>query len=292
MISDIRCLIGVDIGGTFTDICVLATDGRLITKKILSTPEDYSLGIIAGISESLNEIGLLSGDVNGVSHATTVATNTILEKKGAKTALLTTEGFRDVLEMRRLRIPELYNLQYEKPPSLVPRRYRFEVSERMGPRGEVWLELDEGTLGAVIEKLSTLDFEALAICLIHSYVDSTHEQRISALVKEALGDDLYVTCSSEILPEISEYDRTSTTVVNAYIGPSVAKYIGSLVGRLTEYGISAPLEIIQSNGGAMTAAAAIRKPASIVESGPAAGVIAAARTAKLTGQENAISFVI
>jgi len=160
----------------------------------------------------------------------------------------------------------------------------------MGPRGEVWRELDEGAVGALIDKLRALNVEALAICLIHSYVDSTHERRIAELIKDSLGDDLYVTCSSEILPEISEYDRTSTTVVNAYIGPSVAKYIASLVERLAKHGVVAPLEIIQSNGGAMTAAAAVRKPASIVESGPAAGVIAAARLAKLVDNKNAISF--
>ena len=289
MPADIRYRVGVDIGGTFTDVVLLGSDGSLITKKVSSTPDDYGRGIIEGITQVLDDLGLPASAVDGIVHATTVATNTILEFKGARTALVTTEGFRDVLEMRRLRIPELYNLQYEKPAPLVPRRLRFEVPERLGPRGEVWRELDEAAVEILAGKLAECDVEALAICLLHSYADPRHEVRVEKILKKALGEDIYITRSSDILPAIREYERTSTTVVNAYVGPVVTRYLESLVKHLTTQGIEAPLEIMQSNGGVMTAEAAMRKPACIVESGPAAGVIASARVAKICGHDNVIS---
>ena len=289
MPADIRYRVGVDIGGTFTDVVLLGSDGSLITKKVSSTPDDYGRGIINGVSEVLDDLGLPPSAIDGIVHATTVATNTILEFKGARTALVTTEGFRDVLEMRRLRIPELYNLQYEKPAPLVPRRLIFEVPERMGPRGEVWRELDEAAVEAVAAKLAERKVEALAICLLHSYTDPTHERRVEEILKRAIDEDIYITCSSDILREMREYERTSTTVVNAYVGPVVTRYIDSLVKQLKAQGIEAPLEIMQSNGGIMTARAAMRKPACIVESGPAAGVIASARVAKSCGHDNVIS---
>ena len=289
MQSDIRYRVGVDIGGTFTEVVVLGSDGSLITKKVSSTPDDYGRGIINGVSEVLDDLGMHPSTIDGIVHATTVATNTILEFKGARTALVTTEGFRDVLEMRRLRIPDLYNLQYEKPAPLVPRRLAFEVPERLGPRGEVWQELDEAAVDAVAAKLAECNVEALAICLLHSYTDPKHEQRVEEILKKALGEDVYITCSSSILREMREFERTSTTVVNAYIGPVVNRYLDSLVKQLKAEGIDAPLEIMQSNGGVMTAGAAMKKPACIVESGPAAGVIACARVAKNCGHDNVIS---
>jgi N-methylhydantoinase A len=289
MPTDIRYRVGVDIGGTFTDVVLLGSDGSLITKKVSSTPDDYGRGIINGVSEVLDDLGLPPGAIDGIVHATTVATNTILEFKGARTALVTTEGFRDVLEMRRLRIPDLYNLQYEKPAPLVPRRLVFEVPERMGPKGEVWRELDEAAVEAVAAKLAERNVEALAICLLHSYVDPTHERRVEEILRKVLGEDIHITCSSDILREMREYERTSTTVVNAYVGPVVTRYLDSLVKQLKGEGIEAPLEIMQSNGGIMTARAAMRKPACIVESGPAAGVIASARVAKSCGHDNVIS---
>ncbi|MFO1350358.1 MAG: hydantoinase/oxoprolinase family protein [Gammaproteobacteria bacterium] len=281
--------IGVDIGGTFTDIVLLASDGALHTKKVPSTPDDYGRGIIDGIGALLTELAIAPTQIAGIVHATTVATNTILEFKGARTALITTEGFRDVLEMRRLRIPELYNLQYEKPAPLVARRHRFEIRERLGPNGEVWQPLDEASVEAIVPRLRDAGIEALAICLLHSYANPSHERRVAEMLRDALGDDVYITCSVEVLPEIREYERTSTTVVNAYIGAVVKAYLTSLVRRLAAAGLRAPVAIMQSNGGIMTAAAAIAKPAYIVESGPAAGVIACARLARLAGHENIIS---
>ncbi len=284
-----RYRIGVDIGGTFTDIVLLGTDGSVNTRKVSSTPDDYGRGIVDGINELLTELDVAASAIEGVVHATTVATNTILEMKGARTACITTEGFRDVLEMRRLRIPEMYNLQYQTPPPLVPRRYRHEVTERLGPKGEVWTPLDEAGIVEVAERLRADGIEALAICLINSYANPVHEHRVRDLVLDTLGNDLYVTCSADILPEIREYERTSTTVVNAYIGPTVKNYLGRLSKHLTGAGLDTPLHIMQSNGGAMSAGAAVDRPAYIVESGPAAGVIACARVAREVGYANVIS---
>ena len=284
-----RYRIGVDIGGTFTDVVLLGMDGSVRTRKVSSTPEDYGLGIVAGITEVLDDAGIGPDRIDGVVHATTVATNTILEFKGARTALITTRGFRDVLELRRLRIPELYNLQYEKPPPLVPRRLRFEVAERLGGGGQVWEELEEGSVRAAAENVRDAGAEALAICLLHSYANPAHEYQVRELVRATVGDGIYITCSADILPEIREYERASTTAVNAYIGPVVAKYLGSLTGQLRNIGVEAPLQVMQSSGGVMAAEAAIEKPAYIVESGPAAGVIACARVAAQTGHDNVIS---
>jgi N-methylhydantoinase A len=282
--------LGVDIGGTFTDVVLLGGDGALRTRKVLSTPDDYARGVIDGALGLLDEAGVAPGEVTGIVHATTVASNTVLEGQGARTALITTAGFRDVLEMRRLRIPVMYDLQYDKPAPLVPRRRRYEVTERMGPGGEAWLELDEPSVLAAAEAVRQDGVDALAIALLHSYASPAHEHRVAELVRGVVGDDVFVTCSADILPEIREYERTSTTVVNAYVGPAVSAYLRSLTGKLADSGIVAPLEIMQSAGGTMSPAAAQRRPAYLVESGPAAGVIACAHLARVSGRTNVISF--
>jgi N-methylhydantoinase A len=281
--------IGVDIGGTFTDVVLLDDAGTLHTRKVLSTPDDYARGVVDGVVGLLADAGSEPGAVTRVVHATTVASNAVLEAKGARCALLTTEGFRDVLELRRLRIPVMYELQYDKPAPLVPRRLRFEVPERIGPRGEVWEQLDEGAVRAAAAAARDAGVEAVAICFLHSYANAAHELRAAELVREVCGDEVYVTCSAEILPEIREYERTSTTVVNAYVGPVVATYLRSLEQRLAAAGIRAPLQIMQSSGGVMGAAAAARRAAHLVESGPAAGVVACAHLAREAGVENLIS---
>ncbi len=285
----VRYVLGCDIGGTFTDI-VLRGDGSVRTLKVSSTPDDYSRAILAAVREIRETWGVDPRSIDAVVHATTVATNTILEHKGAKTALVTTEGFRDVLEMRRLRIPVMYDLQYDKPPPLVPRRLRFELAERLGARGEVRRELDEAQARAIAKRLLEEGVESVAICLLHSYVNPGHEQRAAQIIREQLNGDVYVSLSSDILPEIREYERTSTAVVNAYIGPIVKHYVGSLSSQLKAAGIDGPLHIMQSNGGTMSAAAAADKPAFLVESGPAAGVIACADIARSAGLGNVISF--
>ena len=281
--------LGVDIGGTFTDVVLLGDDGSVRTKKVLSTPKDYARGVVAGAVALLAECDVGAPEILGVVHASTVASNTILEGRGARTALITTEGFRDVLEMRRLRIPVLYDIQYEGPKPLVPRRLRYEVTERLGPRGEVWRELDEGQVEEVAHRIADEGVVAIAISLIHAYADDTHERRIEEIVRAIVGEDVYVTRSSEILPEIREYERTSTAVVNAYVGPAITHYIASLAAQLRQAGITAPLEVIQSAGGTLTPEIAQRKPAHLVESGPAAGVMACAYLGRLTGQPQLIS---
>ena len=243
--------LGVDIGGTFTDVVLLAGDGSVRTRKVLSTPADYAQGVVEGIRSILREADVAPAAITGVVHAGTVASNAILERRGARVGLITTEGFRDVLEMRRLRIPVLYDLQYEKPPPLVPRERRFEVRERLGPRGATWTELDEASVRDAAERLAAQGIEALAISLLHSYADDAHERRVEELVRERLGDGVFVTRSADILPEVREYERTSTAVVNAYLGPTVGRYVESLSARLSELGIEAPLEIMQSSGGTL-----------------------------------------
>ena len=282
--------IGIDIGGTFTDLALLGTDGSLITRKVSSTPDDYGRGIADGIVELLSELNLKPSDIVDLVHASTIATNAILEQKGAVTALITTRGFRDVLELRRLRIPVLYDLQYDKPPPLVPRHLRFEIDERMAAGGRVKKALDLASVEAAAAEIARSGVKALAVTLLHSYANADHERAVVEALRARLPDDVFVTCSADILPEIREYERTSTTVINAYVGPVVRSYLGALAGKLKGLGIYAPLTVMQSNGGVMTAEAAVRKPAYIVESGPAAGVIACAHLARRLGRANVISF--
>jgi N-methylhydantoinase A len=281
--------IGVDIGGTFTDVVLVGPDGGLRTRKVLSTPDDYARGVVAGILEALAEAGVEPSQVGRVVHASTVASNTVLEGKGAPSALVTTAGFRDVLEMRRLRIPVMYDLQYELPTPLVPRRFRYEVPERVGPRGEVWTELDEEAVHEAALQIEAHGIRAIAISFLHSYANPAHELRAERIVRGVVGDDAYVTCSSQILPEVREYERTSTAVVNAYVGPVVKRYIESLRTSLVDAGVSAPLQIMQSGGGIISAEAAVRRAAHLVESGPAAGVVACGFLARETGFDNVIS---
>ena len=284
--------LGVDIGGTFTDIVLMGSDGSVNTKKISSTPDDYGRGIMIGIDRLMKENHVNPVAVKAVIHGTTVATNAIIEKKGAKTALITTSGFRDVLELRRIRIPELYNIFYNKVPPLVPRRLRFEVDERISHSGEIKKPLDEQSVLAVLEDMKGKGIKALAICLLHSYVNPTHEQKIAELARTTLSENIFITCSSDVLPELREYERTSTTVINAYIGPVVTNYIKSLLEKLVSIGIQVPLQVMQSNGGIISTEALMVKPACIVESGPAAGVIGAARSTKLAGYPNVVTLDI
>jgi N-methylhydantoinase A len=281
--------LGIDIGGTFTDLVLIAPDRPILIRKVPSTTDDYCRGIVRGLAALLAEAGIDPAQLDELVHGTTVATNTILEGRGARTALVTTSGFRDVLEMRRLRIPQLYNLQYTPPKPLVARRLRFEVIERMGPRGDVRCPLDETSVEAVAAKLAAAGVTAVAIALINSYANPEHERRVAAILAERVPHRMHMTLSSDLVPEIREYERTSTAVVNSYIGPVVEDYLLSVMDRLRAAGVSAPLRVMQSNGGVMSAEAAAAKPAYIIESGPAAGVIAAAAVARRIGLANIIS---
>jgi N-methylhydantoinase A len=281
--------VGADIGGTFTDIVFLDDDGRLVTKKVSSSVGDYSRAIVDGIGQVFDEQELSASDVEEVLHATTVASNTILEHKGARTGLITTKGFRDVLELRRLRMPRLYDLHWEKPPALVERYLRLEVDERMDEKGNVLVPLKDQDVEQVVDRLLAEKIEALAICLLHSYVNPAHEIRIREIVQRK-APNLLVCISSEVLPEIKEYERTSTVVINAYVLPVVRQYCSRLRADLNRKSVTAPLHIMQSNGGLMTAEAASEHPCNIIESGPAAGVVGAQAVARKMGLSKVISF--
>ena len=281
--------VGVDIGGTFTDIVLLNEEGRLFTKKVSSSVGDYSRAIVEGIRQVFKEHRLTHRDVEEVLHATTVASNTILELKGARTGLITTRGFRDVLELRRLRMPRLYDLKWEKPPALVDRYLRLAVNERLDEKGNVLVPLNDDEVEQTIDRLLKEKIEALAVCLLHSYVNPVHEIRIKEIAKRK-APDLLVCISSEVLPEIKEYERTSTTVINAYVLPVVQQYCSRLRADLDNVGVKAPLHIMQSNGGLMTANAAAERPCNIIESGPAAGVVGAQALARKMGLSKIISF--
>ena len=278
-----------DIGGTFTDITLMLEDGSIATEKVASTPDDYSRGIIVGLTALLDSLGLSTRDVGEVLHGCTVATNTILEGRGARTGLITTRGFRDVLELRRIRVPRLYDPLYVKPEPLAPRELRMEVTERIAADGSVVVPLDEADVARAIEDLSRMKVEAIAVCCLHSYLNPRHEQRIGEMVRAAL-PGVFLTLSCEILPEIREYERTSTAVINSYVGPPVASYIQALDGSLRRSGITGRLLVMQSTGGILDAASVMRMPARIVECGPAAGVIGAAFQAASSGYRDVITF--
>lgn len=282
--------LGADIGGTFTDVVLRGDDETIHQCKVSSTPADYSLGILHGAQELLARAGADPSRVQEIIHATTVATNTVLEGKGARTALVTTRGFRDVVEIGRLRVPQLYDLNYRKPAPLAPRRHRHEVTERMLADGSVLVPLAEDELVAIADDIRAAGIEAVAISFLHSYANPAHEDRAFTLLSDLLGPDIYLTRSTEVLPEIREYERTSTVVVNAYLGPVVKRYLLSLERRLSQAGLGAPLSIMQSSGGAMSARAAAAIPAAIIESGPAAGVIAAANLGRAAGYPQIITF--
>ena len=277
-----------DIGGTFTDVAVLTPDGRLATRKLPSTPDNYADAVIAGVRSLLEELGSPLDALEELLHGCTVATNAILEGKGAPTALLTTRGFRDVLELRRVRVPNLYEPLYERPPPLVPRQLRFEIGERTGPRGEVLSPLDEATVRAAAERIRGAGIEAVAVCYLHSYANPAHEQRTGELLREML-PGAFVSLSVDVLPQKLEYERTSTTVINAYVGPPVRHYVRSMVSQVRRAGIGGRLMVMQSSGGILDADAVAENPARIVECGPAAGVVGAQHFAARAGFDNVIT---
>ncbi|MBI3966125.1 MAG: hydantoinase/oxoprolinase family protein, partial [Chloroflexi bacterium] len=281
--------VGVDIGGTFTDVVFLGRDGEIRTKKVSSTPDNYARAIGEGIRAVFAEVGLGGAQIDEIIHGTTVASNAILEHRGAKTGLLTTEGFRDVLEIGRLRRPRLYDIDWEKPMPLVPRYLRREVVEGIDHRGTITRPIDLEGAARELRRLRDEGIESLAICLLNSYVNPQHEQELKALVRE-LAPELALSVSSEVLPEIKEFERTSTTVINAYVMPVVERYLHALHEELAATGVAAPLLMMQSNGGVMRATAAMTQPIHIIESGPTAGVVGAARLAERLERPNVITF--
>ncbi len=277
--------VGVDIGGTFTDLVYLGSDGTVLARKLASTPDDYSRAVLEGIEVGIKELKISASQVSEVGHGFTVATNAIIEGRGAQTALITTEGFRDVLEFRRNRIPRLYDLYYEKPPTLVKRQNRLEVRERMNFKGEVLRPLNKDDVELVVDKILKAGIQSVAISLLHSYANSAHEDYIAKVIRER-APNIILTVSSELLPEMKEYERTSTTVINSYVRPIVDSYLTRLADGLKDMGVTVPLGVMQSNGGLATTQIAKEKPVYCIESGPAAGVVGAFHLGKRLGIPN------
>ncbi len=281
--------LAIDIGGTFTDIVLLGADGTVFTRKVSSSVEDYARAIIAAVRDVFRETGLTPADVTEIRHGTTVASNAILERKGARIGLIATEGFRDVLEIRNLRMPRLYDLTWEKPPVLIERHLRRPVKERVSAAGAIQVPLDIAGVEAAVDALLDAGVEAIAVCLINAYANPVHERAIAAIV-EKRAPSLPCCISFEVLPEIKEYERTSTTVINTYVMPIVGRYLESLRRELDSTDMAAPLLLMQSSGGLTTAEAAARLPIHIVESGPAGGAIGAQALAAAVGLGNIVSF--
>lgn len=278
-----RYIIGVDVGGTFTDVVGVDEEGNEHLAKAASTPEDQSLGVMQGLANlaaalHLTLAELLDSTVR-IVHGTTVATNALLERRGARAAMLTTEGHRDVIAMREGLKPARYDLRLPAPEPVITRRLRLGVRERLRPDGRVEIPLDAASLDAAIEVLRAAEVEAVAICFLHSWADPSHEHAAAARVRAAL-PRAYVTCSADVLPQIKEYERFSTAAVNAYVGPVVSRYLTRLERRLEDAGCHAPVFVILSHGGVTPIAEAARLAAGTALSGPAGGVAAAVALAR------------
>ena len=282
--------LGVDVGGTFTDAILLnESTGEARTGKVPSTPSDPSDGFLRVVRRMLEEGAVPPETVRYVVHGTTVATNAIIEGNLSKTAFITTDGFKDLLEIQTGIRPALYDLQFEKLKPLVPRYLSFGVPERLDFRGDVLMPLDEDATRRVAEQLRDEGVESVAVCLLHSYINPDHERRIGEILHDVLPGAL-CSLSSDVAPEFREYFRASTTVINAAIRPIVSRYLDRIQSRVRGSGVLGELLVMQSSGGVLTFDAAIERPVFMVESGPAAGVIAANNLGKTLGHDNVISF--
>jgi N-methylhydantoinase A len=278
--------IGIDVGGTFTDLVAVDDSGLVTLAKSSSTPADQSIGVMDGLDRLAEALSIpratMLAATRRIVHGTTVATNALLEHKGARVGLLTTEGHRDIIEMREGLKDDRYNLRQPPPVQLVPRHLRLGVRERIRPDGRIEIPLDPASLAAAIETLEAEQVEAVAICTLHAWRDSRHERAMAQAVRAAL-PGVYVCLSSDVLPQIKEYDRVCTTVVNAYVGPALQRYLTRLETRLREAEYSGPVLIIQSHGGVATIADAVALSAGAVLSGPAGGVAGSCHAATLMG---------
>lgn len=271
--------VGIDVGGTFTDFVVFdQIAGTTRIHKVRTTPDDPSRGILQGTAE----IGLAPGDVDGIAHGTTTATNALIERRGAEVAFLTTMGFRDTLEVRRAGRQEMYDAQWSPPPPLVPRRNRITVNERIRWNGEVVVPLDEVEVDGVVNALRARGIQSVAICFLHSYLHPGHEERVRDLLKKAL-PGVFVTISSECSQEYREFERGSTVAANAYVGPPVQRYMRNLKSGLENAGFDSDISIMQSNGGVCTIDESGRLPVKLARSGPAGGAMALQSLAAIAG---------
>ena len=291
--SRTRWRVAVDVGGTFTDVVAVDENGRVTFAKAASTPADQSNGVVAGLERLSEALGValrdLLGRTDSVVHGMTVATNALIERKGARVGLLATEGHRDVLEMREGLKPERYNMRLPREEPLVPRHLRFGVRERVRPDGRIETPLDPASLDKAVRGLRRAAVDSVAVCYLHSYRDDRHERMTREAIEAEL-PEIYVSLSSEVLPRIKEYERTSTTVVNAYVGPLIARYLARLRDRLLTAGYAGPILIMQSHGGVAPIEETIRVAAGTVLSGPAGGLAGARRVAELAGAPNLIPF--
>ena len=282
--------LAVDVGGTFTDICVLDADsGQVWIEKVPSTPGDQSVGFIDGILAGLEKAGAEPDSVEFLVHGTTVATNALLEHKGAKTALLTTAGFRDVLEIGTQQRAELYSVVQSRRPALVPRYLRRDIPERIAYDGSVVTPLDEQAARATLQELAAEGVESLAICLLFSFMNDAHERRLAELAAEIMPQAM-VSLSSSLSPEYREFWRMSTTTINAYVMPPVFNYIDRLERQLRENGIGAGLHVMQSTGGLMTATTTKERPVNTILSGPVGGVVGGTFFGVSAGFEDLVTF--
>ena len=282
--------LGVDVGGTFTDgVLVSEATGKTAITKVSSTPSDPSVGFLHAVDRILEQEGLRPQDISYLVHGTTVATNSLIEGKTPRTAFITTAGFRDMLEIGRQVRPSLYDVHFQKTRPLVPRDLAFEVSERLDAQGNVLVELDEEEVQEVARELKQQEVKSVAVCFLHSYLNPRHEERVMEIL-HASDPDLLVSLSSHVCPEFREYFRASTTVINACVRPVLARYLKGIEDRLKGQGVEAELLIMQSSGGVLTFETGAEKPAYMVESGPAAGVIVSNFIAGGLGHKDVISF--
>lgn len=282
--------VGIDVGGTFTDlVAVDEKTGRSLSLKVLTTADNSATGFLDAVAELRTREGLSAGEVGAIFHGTTTVTNAIIERDVPSTALVTTKGFRDVLEIGRHWRPDLYDLDYVQPPPLIPRSLRFEVGERTGPDGKTERPLDADSVDAVAATLADAKVEAVAVVLLHSYLNSEHEIELARTLRDAL-PAAYVCASAELSREPREYERTATTALNAALMPSVDAYLSTLETELSRQEESPSLYLIHSNGGAISADAARRRPVGLAQSGPVAGVRACVDTGNLLGRKDLIGF--
>ena len=285
---DNNCRLAVDVGGTFTDVA-LEHDEFQVTSKVLTTPEAPELGVLEGIKKALDQSGLTPANIDILIHGTTLATNALIERKGAKVALITTEGLRDSVEMAQENRFDQYDINIDRPTPLVPRYLRWGVRERLNVKGEALIPISDETVHALIPNIDKHEIDSVAIGLIHSYANPAHEQRVAEILTTAR-PELLITLSSEVCPEIREYERQSTASANAYVQPMMSRYLKELDRQLINLGFNCPFLLMTSGGGLTTLDTAIKFPVRLIESGPAGGAILATEIARDCGIKNVLSF--
>ena len=282
-------LLGIDIGGTFTDFMLFDPSSKKMRfMKILTTPEDYSKGVMEGIQIIADSEGVVTSDIKSAIHGNTIGINTVIEGKGAKTGLITTSGFEDILLIGRQTRPRIYDWRIGRPSPLVPGYLRKGLHERINYQGEVLTPLNSEKVIEIIKHFQKNQVESIAVCLLHSYANSNHESTIRKIVEREIPES-YVSVSSELLPEFREFERMSTTVINSYIGPIISKYLDLMDLKLKEKGVN-QLLVMEADGSLTSISDAVKRAVCTIESGPAGGVLAAAYIGQRVGRRNVVSF--